>query len=163
MHRPPSASRPTMSHSRRQSRRRRRRCRSRQSSRNGGVSWPKSMPPTRRSRSSWSMALAAQPFRRRRRRPTATSCASCRRAPVSGCRLPAPLPCLPRASAACVHFHPSLNDASLRPSAGSDGCRRLAARLVPRFVARYPQHVAPAADLLCSLASLSLSGALACF
>lgn len=46
--------------------------------------------------------------------------------------------------------------------AGSEGCRRLAARLLPRFVRHFPQHCTPAADVIISLAGLSLSGALPC-
>lgn len=46
-----------------------------------------------------------------------------------------------------------------RPAAGSAGCRRLAARLVPRYARCFPQHSATAADALIGLAALSLAGA----
>lgn len=45
------------------------------------------------------------------------------------------------------------------PPAGSEGCRRLAARLVPRYARHFPQHADSAADTLIALAKLSLSGA----
>ena len=45
------------------------------------------------------------------------------------------------------------------PPAGPEGCRRLAARLVPRYARHFPQHADTAADTLIALAKLSLSGA----
>lgn len=43
--------------------------------------------------------------------------------------------------------------------AGAEGCRRLAARLLPRYARHFPQHADTAADTLIALAKLSLSGA----
>ncbi|KAL4440580.1 hypothetical protein ABPG75_003581 [Micractinium tetrahymenae] len=42
-------------------------------------------------------------------------------------------------------------------SKGSEGCRRLAARLLPRYARHFPQHSSTAADALIGLATLSLS------
>lgn len=47
----------------------------------------------------------------------------------------------------------------LKAGQGSEGCRRLAARLLPRYVRHFPQHADTAADTLIALAKLSLSGA----
>ncbi|KAI7837421.1 hypothetical protein COHA_008788, partial [Chlorella ohadii] len=45
----------------------------------------------------------------------------------------------------------------LKAGQGSEGCRRLAARLLPRYARHFPQHADTAADTLIALAKLSLA------
>lgn len=111
------------------------------------------------------------------------SCASCKPARVSGrgrqrcrgfgahsgvllaCRLNAALAFARLLSTSSpVHVFTAQPLPSARPplphrhQTGSEGCRRLAARLVPRYARRFPQHCDPTAEALISLAKLSLTG-----
>lgn len=69
-------------------------------------------------------------------------------------------PCQLRSSTCAIpHLLFVTMPAPTPPPAGSEGCRRLAARLVPRYARHFPQHADTAADALIALAKLSLSGA----